>query len=110
MKFQVSIATFLEKLYPAPEKDTGKAHTQFTNVMNKIMQRLARESNRLGVPLNQFDEHETSSLWLLVNAITGFVQHDKTRHGNVSPEQRERMAMSDPDSIAAWSLADTLAS
>lgn len=107
---QVLISDFISALYPAPSADaSGKSKTQYENMRNKILSRLHREAKQVGDPVSGTGLDATSNLWLLVNSVTGYVQHDKSRHGVVAVDQRELLALDDVDTIAAWALADTLA-
>ena len=54
-----------------------------------------------------------ATLWELLNAVTGYVQHTKTRHkisnSQMGIVQRALVGVNDSESVAAWELANTMA-
>lgn len=53
---------------------------------------------------------ESATLWELVNAVTGYVQHDKKRKGKPDAADRALIALGDNETAAAWKLAFALSS
>lgn len=108
---KTSVADFLATLYPVADDSSGKALTQAKNRTEKIINRILNERALVG---NTSTDLSEGTLWELLNGITGYVQHDKTRHkiGGQSMGQVDRAlsAVNDAESIAAWDLAVALAS
>jgi hypothetical protein len=91
---KVSLVGFLEDVFgPVPE-ETGRGKTVAENRIEKIVGRLLNERFKTGRPLNEGMAPEYSG-WELFNAVQGYTQHDKSRHGNPSPFSRAIMAFSD---------------
>ena len=71
-----------------------------------MISRLWDEREKMG-RLN--DDPQQANLWELVNCVTGFEQHDRTRHGNLNAVQRALIAVDDSACDKAWNLAIGLA-
>lgn len=56
------------------EKNTQKGETQLENRIQKILERLISEKQKLGLPLNS-----STDGWLLFNAVQGAMQHNFAR-------------------------------
>lgn len=70
---EVSIAGFLREFYKTDEK--ANKNKALDNRIEKIIGRLYREQQELGLSLSK----DTTSAWMLFNAIQGAFQHDFTR-------------------------------
>jgi len=108
---QSSVSDFIAQLYPVPDNAGAKALTQAKNRTIAIIQRLQNERHFVG---NDETSLEVGNLWELLNAVTGYVQHDKTRHRNEDGSQIGRVdralaSLTDTETDNAWSLALSLA-
>lgn len=100
-----SVADFLSTLYPVSEIDSERKVARAKAKAETMITRLFRERDRVGRPDNQ---HETATLWELVNIVTGYVQHNKSRHGEPSGTDRALISIEDDETHNAWELALSL--
>lgn len=95
---RASVKEFLSTLYPGDSKhDIRRAQKMLTRLMQE-----KRETGRALVV-------EEASLWELVNCVTGYVEHDKTRRGKPDSTTRALLALDDKESEEAWKLALSMA-
>lgn len=108
---KTAVSDFLAELYPEPESDSESAKTRAKNRAESILSRLVRERAETGRP-NPGNGQAT--VWELVNAVTGYVQWDKTRRKIDGAEPtmlgRAMTAIADSETDNAWNLAVSLAS
>lgn len=105
-----NVADFLAELYPAPPADaSAKAKTQAKNRTEAILTRMLDERTKLDIPNN---DPRTANVWELLNAVTGYVQHTKTRRQQNGKDLdlvgRAFQAINDPESDNVWDLAESL--
>lgn len=104
---KVETAKFLASLYPAPSDDASSSRkTRHENKMRKILERLETERRQFGGDPHDYAE---ANLWELVNAVTAYVQHDSSLHGNPNKVDRAFRAVDNPASDKAWETALELA-
>ena len=74
----LNVEQFMREVYPQPENNS----TKYENKIEKVLNRLASESHRLGQP----DPLQTrkSSAWLLWNAVQGYEQHNSIRSKSIT--------------------------
>lgn len=96
---RVEVADFLSELYPGTKK-TDKSRAQ------SMISRMLRERAQTGRPAGDVQH---ASLWELVNAVTGYVQHNKKRVGSPDQVGRALAAIEDKEADAAWRLAMAMA-
>ena len=92
----VDLHETLDAIYP--EKETRRSRTMRENKLSRIKEIVRQERRKLGLDYYP----RTASLWDIVNGITGYVQHDKTRKGRVTLDDRALMAVTDRESEIAW--------
>jgi hypothetical protein len=90
---RVNMVEFLRAVYGEPSSDTGRAATMHRNRTESIFNRLYSERVRSGRP--ELGRDYVVSAWEAYNAVQGYVQHEATRHGNVSEMGRIVMASDD---------------
>lgn len=90
---RVNMVEFLRQVYGEPSSDTGRSATMHKNRTEAIFNRLYSERMRAGRPALNRDFVVTA--WEAYNAVQGYVQHDATRHGNVSEMGRIVLASDD---------------
>lgn len=96
---------YYEQLYD--KKMSARQERKLGDKIHAMKQTIERERHAL-----QMDHqiHKRANLWELVNSVTGWVQHEKGRHGDPSTEVRAMQALDDPECNNAWSLAFQMAS
>lgn len=75
--------TFFKKIFPEPGNKSQRSLTIYQNRLDQLNARLLRERLDSGRPSG---DTSTATLWELVNAVTGYVQHDRNIRG-ASPDQ-----------------------
>ena len=100
---EVRMADFLDQIYEQPAEDSKRAKTVHKNRTEAIFRRLSRErfTTGRGTMNSQFNV----SAWEAYNAVQGYVQHDKSRHGKPSDFARIIQASNDSAVKKAESLA-----
>jgi hypothetical protein len=101
--YQVNLHEFLDAHYHADSQTSKRSATIRENKLSKIKQIVRDEKQKLQT--TSMSGAEKASLWDIVNGITGYVQHHKTRHGKVNADDRALTAALDRESDAAWSSA-----
>jgi len=101
----VSYDEFLDYLYPTPESGSKRSATTYQRKLDRIKQIHATEVDALGLKYRA----GRGTLWQLVNAVTGFVQHDKSRNGKPSDDDRALLGVFDNESNRAWDRAFEIA-
>lgn len=96
---------FYDALYPAPVGNSKRAATTYDRKLDRMKQIHRDECERLGIKHTA----KRGSLWHLVNSVTGFVQHDKTRNGRPDDDQRALLGVFDNEANRAWDHAFELA-
>lgn len=104
---RVDLAEFISTVYPMPENASARTQTIVTNRAERIVRRIIREREIAG---RQERSLESATLWEAINAITGYVQHDKPRHGKPGEVERALLGIDDSDSARAWEIAMAMAS
>lgn len=104
---ETDLASFIASVYPMPENATDRTRKIVEHRAEAIVRRIIREREATGRNSRSL---ESGTLWEAVNAITGYVQHDKKRHGAPTIHQRALMGIEDTDTTRAWDLAMSLAS
>jgi hypothetical protein len=99
---EVRMAEFLDEVYGQPSEDSKRAITVHKNRTRSIWTRLNRERFMTQRPTMQDDR---VSAWEAFNAVQGYVQHDKSRHGKPSDFARIIQASNDSAVKKAESLA-----
>ena len=105
---RVAMADFISELYPVDESDTKGKKTRNVKKVQSIITRLLRERESLGDQVG--NDLKSVSLWEAVNAVTGYVQHDKRSSRNLGTDAESFLAVEDKESDAAWNLAFAMAS
>lgn len=103
---ETDLASFIATVYPMPENASDRTRGIVERRAEAIVRRIMRERQATGRKATSL---ESGTLWEAVNAITGYVQHDKKRHGSPSVHQRALMGIEDADTERAWDLAMSLA-
>lgn len=76
----VKISAFLDEIYGAPEKDSGRGATMHKNRTEAIVTRLLNE--RAYAQRGDIDlVNQEVTLWEAYNAVQGYIQHDASKHG-----------------------------
>lgn len=104
---KVSVVDFLTELYPVASDASNNTLTRAKNRAAAIYQRIARESLETTGNTAAIKE---ASLWQIVSAITGYVQHDKTRKNGLGIVDLAVMGLVDTETANAWSLVDSMSS
>ena len=104
-QLELDIDAALATLYPLPENAGQSTVTRARSRAAAIYRRIGEEQIRLDGGLRQDGK---CSGWRLVQAITGYVQHDKTRRNGMGEAERAIMGVNDGESLAAWSHVDAL--
>lgn len=99
---RASVADFIAELYPVVKDDSKRAVNSARSRAEKIVNRILRERRETGRPSGSPEE---ASVWELVNGVTGYIQHDKSRHGNLTVAERAIKGVEDPASATAWEHA-----
>lgn len=105
-EIETNVVDFLAKLYPVSESASANTVTRAKNRATAIYSRIHKERLALNRPSNR----DGATLWELVGAITGYIQHDKSRKNGIGIVDRAVMALNDTETAAAWALADSMAS
>ena len=90
---RVNMVEFLRQVYGEPNAETGRAATMHKNRTEAIFNRLYSERMRAG--RGQLTGDFVVTAWEAYNAVQGYVQHEATRHGNVSEMGRIVLASDD---------------
>jgi hypothetical protein len=98
----VQMVQFLDELYGKPDENSKRSTTIHENRTRAIFTRLQRELQQTG---QSFGNDYTVNAWHAFNAVQGYVQHDKTRKGNVSVIDRALKSLNDPVVARAEKLA-----
>lgn len=108
-QIEVDTAKFLGQLYPLAADAGQSTRTRAENRASKIYGRIMRE--RLELSINR--QSDRATLWELVSAVTGYIQHDKSRRvGNgseLSTFGRAVTALDDSETNDCWQLVEQLA-
>lgn len=102
---EISINEALAELYPLPENASDNVMTRARNRAAAIYQRIHREAIVLD---GKMRDDGKASLWRIVSAVTGYVQHDKTRKKGMNEVDRAVMGINDSESLAVWGYADKM--
>ena len=100
---EVRMADFLDQIYEQPAEDSKRGKTVHKNRTEAIFRRLSRE--RFTTGRGTMDSQFNVSAWEAYNAVQGYVQHDKSRHGKPSDFARIIQASNDSAVKKAESLA-----
>lgn len=106
-EIEVSITDFLAELYPMPENASENQQTRAKNRAAAIYGRIHKEQLKLS---GQTGDSNKATLWRCVQAVTGYIQHDKTRKNGIGEVDRAVMALNDAETASVWKLADSMAS
>jgi hypothetical protein len=90
-----------------PEKD-GSAKTRWENRVSDIFTRIVKERQVMGLEIPTKANNFEVTLWEAFNGIQGYVQHQKSRRGQVDRLDRIITAESDPLVVKAETLANEL--
>jgi len=107
-QIECNVVDFLAELYPMPENASNNQQTRAKDRAAKIYSRLHRESLALGNPIP--DGAKSATLWQMVGAVTGYIQHDKSRKNGIETFDLAVMCLADAETAACWKLAEQLAS
>ena len=103
---QVSLSSFMERMYGEPPTQEGSARTRHENRTASIVRRVIRERNLSGRPA--FDGvNDNVSWWEAYNAVQGYSQHDQSRRGTVTAFDRELLANNSQEVKRAERMAIT---
>lgn len=105
---QVNTADFLARLYPIESDASANTRTRAENRASKIYSRIMAERIKLGVGGR---DSQRSTLWELVQGVTGYIQWDKTRkNGQTDDLTRAVAALDDTETTEAWQSVLSFAS
>jgi hypothetical protein len=104
---RANVGEFYDTLYPQPELATKRSINSHRKQIESMLGRLVDE--RLKADKAGATDTRTATLWELVNSVTGYVQHDRSRRGKLSDDARAFAAVDDPSCDKAWDLAFQLA-
>ncbi len=91
---RVHLPTFLDAVYGQPtEGDTTRSETIHRNRTEAIIRRIMNEKFAAGRPAMTNDMVVTG--WEALNAVQGYTQHAKSRHGGIGDFQRMLLAHND---------------
>lgn len=100
--------TFLRNVVgDRPDKE-GSAQTRWDNRIADIFKRVAQEHSTMGLPIPSEENKFQVSLWEAFNGVQGYVQHSKSRRGEVDTVGKIILADNDPLVVAAESYAEEL--
>lgn len=102
---KVNSSEFYDELY-SHMRITKLQNRKFLDKVNAMKSIMERERLLLG----ELPDGSKSDLWMLVNSVTGWVQHKKGRNGSNSKECRALQALDDTECDKAWNLAFAMAS
>lgn len=105
-QIEVGIVDFLAELYPMPENASDNTVTRAKNRATAIYSRLHKEA--LAIRTKNGDNGK-ASLWAVVQAVTGYIQWDKTRKNSASDTDRAVMSLHDDETAKVWALAESMA-
>jgi hypothetical protein len=106
-EIEIGVVDFLAELYPMPENASENTATRAKNRATAIYSRLHKEALKLGT---KNGDNGKASLWAMVQAVTGYIQWDKTRKNSASETDRAVMALHDDETGKVWALAESMAS
>jgi hypothetical protein len=106
-EIEIGVVDFLAQLYPMPENASENTATRAKNRATAIYSRLHKEALKLGT---KNGDNGKASLWAMVQAVTGYIQWDKTRKNSASETDRAVMALHDDETSKVWALAESMAS
>jgi hypothetical protein len=104
---RVNMVEFLRAVYGEPNAETGRGATMHRNRTEAIFNRLYSERMRAGRP--ELGRDFTVTAWEAYNAVQGYVQHEATRHGSITPMGRIVMASDDAAVLRAERVAFEMA-
>ena len=87
---EVRLKEFLERIYPEPERLTGRAATEHEKRTEAIFRRILRERVAVGRP--EIGPEFIVTGWEAFNGVQGYMQHDAMRRGNPDEIRRAIMA------------------
>lgn len=90
---EMKMPEFLDQVYGQPDEDSKRSKKIHSNRTKAIFRRLSRE--RFSTGRRVMDTEFKVSAWEAYNAIQGYVQHDKSRHGKPSDFDRVIAASND---------------
>jgi|688.fasta_scaffold00823_7 hypothetical protein len=103
----VNLASFLDAIYDAPS-DSSRSATLHKNRTEAIIRRVVSERIKTGRP--DLGSDLMVSGWEAYNAVQGYVQHEKSRRGDIGMFDRVLMADTDPSVAMAEAHVMSLAS
>ncbi len=103
-QIEVDTAEFLSRLYPLADDASQNTRTRAEGRAAAIYARIRREQLAVG----NSGDMQTTNLWQMVQAITGYVQHDKSRKNGIGNVDRAIVGLDDAENAAAWSRASEL--
>lgn len=102
---RVLLQDFLGHLYPTPKPEASQnTVTRHRNTISAIVRRCLREHDKVGQNCTSEQGKLSVSAWMAYNAVTGFVQHDKTRktaRGEAPAGQFDRAILAMNDATVA---------
>jgi hypothetical protein len=102
----VSLASFLDAVYGRPEENASpRAKTLHENRTEAILRRVVSERIKTGRP--DLNQDMLVSGWEAYNAVQGYVQHEKSRRGDVG--MFDRVLMADADCSVALAESHVMA-
>ena len=95
---EANAGEFIREVFPLPEEPTPQQVRNSDSRFDAIYNRLANESNHLGLSI-PYRHHPSvrANGWLLFNAVQGYVQHDMSRRGRPSRFDRMTSAFDQPE-------------
>lgn len=106
-EIEIGVVDFLKELYPISETASENTQTRAKNRANAIYSRLHKEAIKLRTANG---DNGKASLWAMVQAVTGYIQWDKTRKNSASETDRAVMSLHDDETNKVWALAEAMAS
>ena len=103
---EVVMTDFLDQIYGQPDNDSARAVTVHKNRTEAIFRRL--QSERFNTGRGQIQSDWKVSAYEAYNAVQGYTQHDKSRHGSPDSFSRIIQAASDPKVKQAESIVLSL--
>lgn len=91
---QVHMAEFLSRVYPAKSGVSKAAEKRHLDKISRIVRRLEHERRTAG----RDETGPVTTGWQAYNAVQGYVQHDKARHGGRYIAEFDRMILASRDS------------
>ena len=103
---RVQTADFIAELFPEPAEDSSNAKKgRHRAKIEKMVLRLHREQSNIHGRVDMSNGKHWATSWQLANMVTGYVQHDMTRTGKKTDDERAFMAIEDGLCDRAWDLA-----